>query len=40
MSVSSSQCVDDDSADGSHWLITYTDARQETSKGPCRIKLP
>lgn len=38
--TSSSQCVDDDTADGSHWLITYSDGAQETSKGPCRIKLP
>lgn len=38
--TSSSQCVDDDTPDGSHWLITYTDGTQETSKGPCRVKLP
>lgn len=40
VSVSSSQCVNDDTADGSHWLITYTDGRKETSPGPCRVKLP
>jgi hypothetical protein len=38
--TSSSQCVDDDTPDGSHWLITYSNGAQETSKGPCRIKLP
>jgi hypothetical protein len=40
VAVSSSQCVDDDTTDGSHWLITYSDGTQETSKGPCRVKLP
>lgn len=39
-STSSTQCVDDDTTDGSHWLITYSNGTQETSKGPCRIKLP
>lgn len=38
--ISSTQCVDDSTADGSHWLVTYTDGKQETSKGPCRIKVP
>lgn len=36
--ISSSQCVDDDTPDGSHWLIVYSDGKQETSKGPCRTK--
>lgn len=39
-SVSSSQCVDDDTSTGSHWLITYKDGAQETSPGPCRVKVP
>ena len=40
VSVSSTQCVDDETTTGSHWLITYTDATSETSPGPCRVKLP
>lgn len=39
-SVSSTQCITDDTATGSHWLITYKDGAQETSPGPCRIKTP
>lgn len=38
--ISSTQCVDDTTPDRSHWLITYSDGTQETSKGPCRIKVP
>lgn len=38
--TSSTQCVDDDTPNGSHWLITYSDGTQETSPGPCRTKLP
>jgi hypothetical protein len=40
VSTSSSDCVDDDTPAGSHWLITYSNGTQETSPGPCRIKLP
>lgn len=38
--VSSTQCTDDDTPNGSHWLITYADGTSETSPGPCRVKLP
>lgn len=38
--IDSTQCVNDDTATGSHWLVTYKDGAQETSAGPCRIKLP
>jgi hypothetical protein len=38
--ISSSQCVNDDTPAGSHWLITYSDGAQETSPGPCRVNLP
>jgi hypothetical protein len=38
--TSSSQCVNDDTPNGSHWLITYSDGAQETSPGPCRVNLP
>jgi hypothetical protein len=39
-SVSSTQCVDDDTPTGSHWLIVYKDGAQETSPGPCRLDVP
>lgn len=38
--VNSTQCMDDTTPNGSHWLITYSDGTQETSPGPCRTKLP
>jgi hypothetical protein len=38
--TSSSQCANDDTPNGSHWVITYSDGTQETSPGPCRVKIP
>lgn len=33
--ISSTQCGPDND-----WVITYSDGRQETSKGPCRVDVP
>lgn len=38
--ISSTICTDDDTTDGSHWVITYSNGTQDTAKGPCRVKLP
>lgn len=38
--INSTQCTDDNTPNGSHWLITYADGTSETSPGPCRVKLP
>jgi hypothetical protein len=38
--ISSTQCLNDETPAGSHWLVTYTNGSQESSPGPCRIKLP
>lgn len=37
--ITSVECVDDDSGNGSHWVITYTDGTSQSSDGPCRTKV-
>lgn len=36
--ITSVQCIDDETANGSHWEITYTDGATQSSDGPCRTK--
>lgn len=36
--IAETDCVDDDTETGSHWVITYTDDTTSTSPGPCRVK--
>lgn len=36
--ITSVQCIDDETDNGSHWEITYTDGTTQNSDGPCRVE--